>query len=103
MSFRRFGGTATLVILGACAGAPRSFVAPTPRETGDAYASALSKVNELGYTVTNTSKEAGFIQATKQTSGFGTKHRAEQHILLIRGSGSVRVNGRLRNIRGCGS
>ncbi|GLC24715.1 hypothetical protein rosag_12280 [Roseisolibacter agri] len=30
-------------------------------------------MNELGYTLTNTSKEAGFITATKQTSGMGTK------------------------------
>jgi RNA 3'-terminal phosphate cyclase len=32
----------------------------------------MRKINELGYTVTNTNKEAGFITAEKQTSGLGT-------------------------------
>jgi hypothetical protein len=66
-----------VVLLGAllagCSSGPRSFVAPTPQPIPDAYSCALSKVNELGYTVTNTNKESGFITGTKQTSGFGTK------------------------------
>lgn len=69
----------SLLVLGfallaaACVTAPVSFSSPTPRPAEDAYACALRKVNELGYTVTNTSRESGFISGTKQTSGLGTQ------------------------------
>ena len=53
----------------ACGGTPISFASVTPQPAADAYACALSKVNELGYTVTNTNKEAGFITADKQKTG----------------------------------
>jgi len=49
-------------------GAPISFTAPTPQTTADAYSCALRKVNELGYTITNANKDAGFITADKITS-----------------------------------
>jgi len=59
--------------LGGCATAPISYVSLTPRPLEDAYSCALRKLNELGYTVTNTNKDAGFIAGTKQTSGLGTQ------------------------------
>jgi hypothetical protein len=63
----------TLAALSACATAPISFNSTTP-DPGDAtYACALRKVNELEYTVTNTSKDGRFITGIKQTSGLGTK------------------------------
>ena len=49
-------------------GVPISFTAPTPQTSADAYSCALRKVNELGYTITNANKEAGFITADKVTS-----------------------------------
>lgn len=62
-----------VVLLGAVAGCnsgkPISYFSLTPRPSGDAYTCAVQKVNELGYTVTNTNREAGFITADKQTTG----------------------------------
>jgi hypothetical protein len=55
--------------LAACSSAPISYFALTPQPSDGAYACGLRKVNELGYTVTNTNKEAGFITGDKQTSG----------------------------------
>lgn len=60
-------------LLGACSTAPLSYVSATPRPLEDAYACSLRKLNELGYTVSNTNREAGFISGTKQTSGLGTQ------------------------------
>ena len=57
----------------ACATAPISYTSATPRPLDDAYTCALRKINELGYTVSNASKDAGFIAGTKQTSGLGTQ------------------------------
>jgi len=51
-----------------CSSAPISYSAPTPKPLDATYACALSKLNELGYTLSNTNKDAGFIQAAKQTS-----------------------------------
>ena len=61
------------LILAGCATAPVSYLVAAPQPSDAAYACALRKVNELGYTVTNSNKEAGFISADKQTSGLGTK------------------------------
>lgn len=61
------------LLLAGCATAPISFISTTPRAPDDAYTCSLRKLNELGYTVTNTSREAGFVTGTKQTSGLGTK------------------------------
>ncbi len=64
---------AIALAVSSCRTAPISYLSLTPRPLDDAYACSLRKVNELGYTVSNTSKEAGFITGTKQTSGLGTK------------------------------
>jgi hypothetical protein len=48
---------------------PISYLANTPTPQDATYTCALRKVNELGYTVVNTDRQAGFINATKQTSG----------------------------------
>jgi VCBS repeat-containing protein len=63
-----WGAPALLLALVGCAKGPVSYTAPTPEPAETAYVCALRKVNELGYTVTNTSKEGAFIQADKQTS-----------------------------------
>ena len=52
---------------------PVSFTAAAPQPALTSYDCALRKINELQYTVTNTNREAGFIQADRQTSGLGTK------------------------------
>jgi hypothetical protein len=45
-----------------------SYFASSPTPQDGLYTCALRKVNELGYTVTNTNKDAGFITAEHQTS-----------------------------------
>lgn len=60
------------VALAGCATAPLSYVSTTPQPQATAFACAVRKINSLGYTVTNASKDAGFISAEKQTSGLGT-------------------------------
>jgi hypothetical protein len=64
---------AFLALVGCSGGHPISYFALTPQPSPDAYACALRKVNELGYTITNTSKDAGFLTADKQTTG--TMHK----------------------------
>lgn len=58
-----------MALLAACQGGPVSYLVATPQPVESAYACALRKVNQLGYVVTNTNKEAGFITADKQTTG----------------------------------
>jgi type IV pilus biogenesis protein CpaD/CtpE len=58
----------SVLLLEACSSAPVSFSSTTPQPLETAYGCALRKVNELGYTVTNTNKDGGFINAEKQTS-----------------------------------
>lgn len=60
---------ALLVLVAACAARPESFVTRTPTPTGDAYTCALRMVNQLGFSVVNADREAGFINAERQTSG----------------------------------
>lgn len=55
--------------LTACGGKPVSYFALTPQLAPDAYSCALRKVNELGYTVKDANRDAGFITADKQTTG----------------------------------
>jgi hypothetical protein len=52
---------------------PISFLATTPSPAPDAYTCSLRKINELGYTVTNTNREAGFITGEKSTTGTFTR------------------------------
>lgn len=62
----------SLVALVGCSTSPISYFASSPTPQAGLYTCALRKVNELGYTVTNTNREAGFITAEHQTSsGFG--------------------------------
>jgi hypothetical protein len=62
-----------VLLLAACSSAPISYFALTPQPADGAYACGLRKVNELGYTITNTNKDAGFITGDKQTSGMATR------------------------------
>lgn len=66
---RRTALTLLLLLAAACGGKPISYFSLTPHPSADAYSCAIQKVNELGYTVTNTSREGGFITADKQTTG----------------------------------
>lgn len=52
----------------ACSSAPISYSSTTPKPLDATYGCALSKINQLGYTIANTNKDAGFIQASRQTS-----------------------------------
>lgn len=63
---------ATLAGLAGCNTAPISYLATSPQPEDATYACVLRKVNELGYTIQNTNKEAGFVAGEKQTSGLGT-------------------------------
>lgn len=58
----------SMVALVDCSSSPISYFASSPIPQDGLYTCALRKVNELGYTVTNTNKEAGFITAERQTS-----------------------------------
>jgi hypothetical protein len=58
----------SVLLVEACSSAPVSFSSTTPQPLEAAYGCALRKVNQLGYTVTNTNKDGGFINAEKQTS-----------------------------------
>lgn len=59
-----------LALAAACGkGGPISYLATTPAPVTDAYACSLRKINELGYTVSNTNREAGFITGEKSTTG----------------------------------
>ena len=60
----------TLALLAGCVHGPTSYRSLTPATGEVAYDCALRRVNELGYTVTETNKEAGFIVGDKQTSGW---------------------------------
>jgi hypothetical protein len=57
-----------LALLAGCIQGPISYHSLTPATSDVAYNCALRRVNELGYTVTKTSKESGFIVGDKQTS-----------------------------------
>ena len=57
----------SMVALVDCSSSPISYFASSPIPQDGLYTCALRKVNELGYTVTNTNKEAGFITAERQT------------------------------------
>lgn len=61
-----------VVVLGGCVTAPVSFTGLSPDSQDAMFSCALRRVNELGYTVTNTDRDAALITGTKQTSGFGT-------------------------------
>jgi len=69
---RVFSAGAALLLI-ACGGTPISFIAAAPQPALTSYDCALRKINELQYTVTNTNREAGFIQADHQASGLATK------------------------------
>jgi hypothetical protein len=58
----------TLALLAGCIHGPTSYRSLTPATSDVAYNCALRRVNELGYTVTETNKESGFIVGDKQTS-----------------------------------
>jgi hypothetical protein len=58
----------TLALLAGCVHGPTSYHSLTPATSDVAYNCALRRVNELGYTVTETNKESGFIVGDKQTS-----------------------------------
>jgi hypothetical protein len=57
-----------LCSVSACATSPISFLVASPQPADAVFACALRKVNELGYTVTNSNKDAGFIAAQKDRS-----------------------------------
>lgn len=71
---------------GACAGGPSSYVVAAPQPQDAAFACALAKVNELGYTVENSNKESGLIVATKdRTTGaarFLTNRQNHDHLTI---------------------
>ena len=74
MSIRAlYAAIATLMLTACVGGKPTSYFVGTPRPKTDAYSCALSKVSELGYSVTNSNAESGFIAATKVATGSGTK------------------------------
>lgn len=84
----RSAPAALLLLAAACSTAPVSYLVTTPQPTDAVYACALRKVNELGYTVTNTNKDAGFITGVKQTgSGFTQvmtgRHTSDQLTVAI--------------------
>jgi hypothetical protein len=63
---------AALLFVAGCSTGPVSFTGLSPDVSDALYACALRQVNQMGYTVTNTDRDAGFITGEKQTSGLGT-------------------------------
>lgn len=55
-----------------CSTAPESFLVQTPSPQNDAFSCVVRKVNALGFTVEGADRDAGFVRASKQTSGLGT-------------------------------
>ena len=64
-------GVLTLLVAG-CSIGPVSFQGPVPPTIPDAYACAVQQLNVLGYTIQAGDRSAGFVRASKQTSGLGT-------------------------------
>ena len=69
----------TLALAVGCVHGPISYHSVTPATGDEAYGCALRRVNELGYTVTKTNKEAGFIVGDKQTSGWTEQLTGRRH------------------------
>ena len=65
-------GVLALLVAG-CSIGPVSFQGPVPPTAPDAYACAVEQLNLLGYTIQAGDRSAGFVRASKQTSGFGTR------------------------------
>ena len=63
---RRTSPVVLFVALTGCTSGPASYVALTPRPSGEAYSCAFRLANELQYTVTSADKEGGFVTAEKQ-------------------------------------
>jgi hypothetical protein len=75
----RFGVMLVIAIfISACQTAPISYLAPVPQGDGDAYSCALRQFNQLGFSIANADREAGFITGEKQTSGLGMALLANQ-------------------------
>lgn len=55
-----------------CSTSPISYVALSPQPQADVFTCVNREFNELGYTVSQANKEAGFIAGDRQTSGMGT-------------------------------
>jgi hypothetical protein len=56
-----------LALVAGCAINPVQYNSPMPLGLDAAFACALRQLNELGYTVTNTDKSAGYLAAERQT------------------------------------
>jgi hypothetical protein len=69
--------TASLLLLAsaACATLPSTPAPPSrtvaPGSAGEAFACAMRQVNELGYVVADADREAGFIRADRDRTGWG--------------------------------
>jgi hypothetical protein len=63
---------AIILTVGACSTSPESFTIRTPSPSNDAFTCVQRKINELGFTVENADRDAGFLRASRQTSGLGT-------------------------------
>jgi hypothetical protein len=78
---RRIAALACIaLVLSACHNGPISYTVQTPQSPESAFACSLRKVNELGYTVTNSNKEAGFIAAEKHTTKTAMKLFTNQEL-----------------------
>lgn len=70
---RWLGLAAAVLLTQACAATMQSYDAVVPRPQPDVYSCVLQQVNMAGYTVQDANREAGFIRAEKQASGFFTE------------------------------
>jgi hypothetical protein len=70
---KRSIGIGAVILLIGCSVAPVSYYGVAPPGRDDAYECALAQLNIMGYTIEDGNKDAGFIRASKQTSGLGTQ------------------------------
>jgi hypothetical protein len=71
---KRLGAFCAVLATSGCATAgPLSFTITSPTPAEASFACVTRKLNELNYTVTNASKDAGFITGEHRTSGVATQ------------------------------
>ncbi len=89
---------ALLAIVVSCT-SPKAYMVRTPVAPDDAFSQCMRKVNELGYTVVDTDRAAGFIRAERYVSGFLVDERIDELTISIfeageTGGAGIRVTAR---------
>jgi hypothetical protein len=68
------------ILVSSCAIAPQHYEGRAFTPVNDTYTCVMRQLTQLGYTVQDADRGAGFIRAEKQTSGLGTALLVGQHM-----------------------